>query len=73
MLADFDDLRQLPIADKLRIVDLLWDDIRNSNEEFPLAEWDRLELERRVAEIDSDPSSLLTEEEMWRQADNARG
>jgi putative addiction module component (TIGR02574 family) len=73
MLADYESLRQLSVAEKLRIVDFLWEDIRNSGEELVLSDNDRAEIERRLAEIENDPSSLITEEEMWRRVDEARG
>jgi putative addiction module component (TIGR02574 family) len=73
MLADFESLRHLPIADKLRVVEALWDDILQSNEAFPLQEWHRLEVERRLAEIEKDPSAVITREELWRRVDGARG
>jgi putative addiction module component (TIGR02574 family) len=73
MLADFENLRHLPIADKLRVVEALWDDILQSNEDFPLQEWHRLEVERRLAEVENDPSAIITQEELWRRVDGGRG
>lgn len=73
MLADFDSLRQLPIAEKLRVIEFLWDEISASPEPMPLQDWDRAEIERRWAEVEADPSSTITEEEMWRRVDEARG
>lgn len=73
MLADFDSLRDLPIADKLRLVDVLWNDIVHSEEAFPLQEWHRLEVERRLAEVASDPNSIITRDELWRRVDERRG
>ena len=73
MLADFDSLRDLPIAEKLRLVDVLWDDIVHSEEAFPLQEWHRIEVERRLAEVERDPSLIITREELWRRVDEGRG
>ncbi len=73
MLADFDNLHDLPLVDKLRVVDALWNDIIESTEPFPLQEWHRLEVERRLEEAERDPSSMITREELWRRVDQARG
>lgn len=39
MHPDVEHLRQLPIREKLRVVEQLWDDIAESGERFPLPEW----------------------------------
>jgi putative addiction module component (TIGR02574 family) len=70
MHADLDSLLQLPLAEKLRVVEVLWEDIAASAEEFPLPERLRTEVERRVAEHQSDPSATLTREELWQQVTN---
>jgi putative addiction module component (TIGR02574 family) len=73
MLAGFEHFRQLPIADKLRLVEEMWDDIAASSEPIPVPEWIRTEAERRVAESKRNPSALLTSEEFWRRVDENRG
>ncbi|MBA4104519.1 MAG: Addiction module component, CHP02574 [Pirellula sp.] len=73
MLADIPNYDQLSIAAKLQLVDEIWKDIATSGEPFPSDEWDRAELEQRVAESKADPSGLLTREEMWRRVDEPRG
>lgn len=73
MLADFDNLRQLPLVEKLRVVEALWDDIANSDEEFPMPPWLRGEVEDRIAELGRDPSAVITREEVWRRVDEQRG
>ena len=73
MHADFDNLRQLPLAEKLRVVEVLWEDIAVSTEDFPLPTWIRDEVERRLADHDRDPSAALTREELWQRVDERRG
>jgi putative addiction module component (TIGR02574 family) len=70
MHADLDSLLQLPLAEKLRVVEVLWEDIAASAEEFPLPDWLRTEVERRLAEHQSDPSATLTRGELWQQVTN---
>lgn len=73
MHAEFEHLRQLPIAEKLQLVEALWDDIFSSDEPFPLHVWELEEAQRRAAELDADPSIGLTEEELWKRVDELRG
>jgi putative addiction module component (TIGR02574 family) len=66
-------LRRLPVAEKLLVVEELWDDIGESSQRFPLPEWHRAEAERRAAELEADPSIALTREELWRRVDTRNG
>jgi putative addiction module component (TIGR02574 family) len=68
-----EDLRQLPIAEKLRRVQQLWDEIAASGERFPLPEWHREEAERRARELEADPSIAIAREDLWRRVDDANG
>ena len=73
MHPDLENLRQLPIGEKLRVVEQLWDEIAASGERFPLPEWHREEAERRAAELEADPSSALTREQLWQRVDESDG
>jgi putative addiction module component (TIGR02574 family) len=73
MDSEFERLRKLPIAEKLRVVEELWDEIGNSGESFPLPDWHRAEADRRAAELEADPSIALTREELWRRVDRGNG
>ena len=73
MHADLDSLRQLPLAEKLRVVEVLWQEIASSTEEFPLPTWLRDELEERLAEYQKDPTATLTREQLWQKVDERRG
>ena len=73
MQADIDSLRQLPLAEKIRVVEALWEDIAVSTEDFPLPQWMRDEVEQRLTQHDSDPSAALTSEEVWRRVGQRRG
>lgn len=66
-------LRKLPIAEKLRVVEELWDDIGETGERFPLPQWHRAETERRDAELEADPSIALSREELSRRVDRKNG
>ena len=73
MHPDLENLRQLPIGEKLRVVEELWDDIAASGERFPLPDWHREEAERRAADLEADPSIALTREELWQRVDESDG
>ena len=73
MHPEVEHLRRLPIGEKLRVVEELWDDIAASPERFPLPEWHREEAERRAAELEADPSMAVGREELWRRVDQSNG
>ena len=73
MPIELDELRKLPVAEKLRIVEQLWDDIAESDEPFPFQAWHREEAERRAEELDRNPGIAITREELWRQVDGRNG
>jgi putative addiction module component (TIGR02574 family) len=73
MLADYDSLRQLPLIEKLRVVEASWDDIASSNEVFPVPPWIRGEVEARLAESANDPAAIMTREQVWQRVDEMRG
>ncbi len=66
---DIGDLRSLPIADKLRIVTQLWDDIAASTEPVSVPQDVLREVERRSAELKADPSIAIDDDELWRRVD----
>jgi putative addiction module component (TIGR02574 family) len=68
-----EDLRQLPIAEKLRRVQQLWDEIAASGERFPLPEWHREEAQRRARELEAEPSIAIAREDLWRAVADANG
>ena len=67
MSIDLTDLRNLPVSEKLRIVEVLWDDIGASDEPIVLQSWQRDEAERRSAELKADPSKAIDRDELWRR------
>lgn len=69
MPADIPDLRNLPVADKLRIVTQLWDDIAASPESIVVPPDVLQESARRSAELKADPSIAIDDDELWRQVD----
>ena len=57
-LNDFPTVAELSLSDKLRLVELLWDNIRESPSPFPVPESHKKALNNRLETLD--PNSLLT-------------
>ena len=70
MSTDIDQLRQLPIADKLRLVEELWDDISSSDEPLVVREWHQAEARRRDAELESNPDLAISRDELWKRVES---
>lgn len=69
MSIDISNLRSLPVADKLRIVTQLWDDIAASIDPVVVPPDVLREASRRSAELQADPSIAIDDDELWRRVD----
>lgn len=60
------DLLKLPVAERLELVQDLWDSIAADceREPYPLSDEQRQDLERRLAEADNEPTGGAT----WQEA-----
>ena len=72
MSIDADELRALPPAEKMRLVEMLWDDLGESTEPIPLPDWVDREATRRREEM-RDPSCGISHEEAWRRIERRNG
>ena len=72
MSIDADELRSLPLGEKMRLVEMLWDDLGESTEPIPLPDWVDREAARRRDEM-RDPSFGLSHEETWQRIDRRNG
>ncbi|MEO6877616.1 MAG: addiction module protein [Gemmatimonadaceae bacterium] len=63
---DFEALRRLPVADRLKLVGDLWDSIAHDapEEAFPVTPELSAELDRRLADADADPTGGIPWEEV---------
>lgn len=61
-----EELRKLPVADRLQLVEDLWDSIAEDSPEeaFPVSPELAEELDRRLAEFEADPDSALPWEQV---------
>jgi len=55
MAQDFDPaaLRELPVAERLRLIEDLWDSIDAEADSLPLPDWHRAEIDRRLDTLDT--------------------
>ena len=66
------DFENLPIAEKVQLVTLIWDQIVKSGEPLTLPDSAIAEAERRLDDLLADPTQGISEDEMWQQADAHR-
>lgn len=59
------DILELPVAERVQLVAAIWDSIAAAPQALPLTEWQRAELDRRLAEFEADPHSGSTLEEVF--------
>lgn len=67
-----DELRALSPAEKLRLVELLWDDLGDSTAPIPLPDWVGHEAARRRDEM-RDSTCGLTHDETWKRIERRNG
>ncbi|MEY4187826.1 MAG: hypothetical protein RIT02_2860 [Planctomycetota bacterium] len=60
-------LLSLPVAEKMRLVELLWDSLGDDLQEVPVPDWAVAEANRRRSELLHDPGIALTYKEMWQR------
>ncbi len=59
-----DDLEKLSVAERVQLVEDLWDSIARSNAEIPFPQWQRDELDRRKEKYAQNPDSVRTWDEI---------
>ncbi|MCP4787926.1 MAG: addiction module protein [Fuerstiella sp.] len=67
MSIDPAELHNLPVSEKLRLVESLWDDIAAWDEPIVLQPWQKDEAHRRSNEMTADPSIAINRKELWRR------
>jgi len=72
MSFDANQLHALPDVEKLRLVEMLWDDLGRSTAAIPLPEWVDREAARRREEM-RNPAFGITHEEAWRRIERRNG
>ena len=60
-------------SEKLQLVEDLWDDLAASPEEIPIHDWQKEELQRRKVNLQKNPASGLTWEEVKQRVRSRHG
>lgn len=55
----------LPVEERVHLVEAIWDSISAVPEALPLTQWQREELDRRLAEFEANPEAGSTLEEVF--------
>jgi len=73
---DYAELFKLPVSERLKLVQDLWDsiadDVESGREDLPLPQWQIEELERRQAKFDAGEMELIPWEEVKRRMQDQR-
>jgi putative addiction module component (TIGR02574 family) len=64
-------IQKLGPAEKLRLVERIWDDLAAEESPLPLPAWALTEAARRRDEMLNDPNLGFTHEEVWQRIDDA--
>jgi len=59
------EILELPLNERVKLVEAIWDSISSAPEALPLTQWQREELDQRLAEYEADPDSGSTLEEVF--------
>ena len=74
MIQEFQNLEKLPLAERIQLVEDLWDSIARSQEqELPVPEWQKAELRRRRQEYLKNPDSAKPWSEVKRSILESKG
>ena len=67
------ELSQLPVAERLELVQELWDSIADSKGQFPVHEWQRELARERLADFDGrEEESGISRDQVWDEVDKRR-
>jgi putative addiction module component (TIGR02574 family) len=65
-------IRDLGPAEKLRLVEQIWDDLAAEESPLPLPDWAVAEAARRRDEMLADPKLGSTDEAVWKRINDSR-
>jgi putative addiction module component (TIGR02574 family) len=65
---DIAEILQLPVEERLRLVQLIWDSVAADTSAVPLSDVHRAVIEERIAEHQANPDDVVTREEILAEA-----
>lgn len=66
------EILSLPVEDRVRLVEAIWDSISAVPEALPLTEWQKEELDRRLDDLEKNPNAGSTLEEVFARIRRAK-
>lgn len=66
--ADIAEILQLPVEERLRLVQLIWDSVAAESSALPLGDAHRAVIDQRVAEQEARPDDVATRDEVLAEA-----
>jgi len=66
--ADIAEILKLPVEERLRLVEAIWDSIAAHPSAVPMADAHRAVIDERLADHDRNPDDVLTRDEVLAQA-----
>jgi len=66
--ADIAEILQLPVEERLRLVQLIWDSVAADASAVPLGDAHRAVIDQRLADQEADPDDVATRDEVLAEA-----
>ena len=66
--ADIDEILQLPVEERLRVVQLIWDSVAAEPSSLPLGDAHCAVIDQRLADHEADPDDVATRNEVLAEA-----
>ena len=66
--ADIDEILQLPVEERLRLVQLIWESVAADPSGVPLGDAHRAAIDERLAEHERSPDDVVTRDEVLAEA-----
>ena len=66
--ADIAEILQLPVEERLRLVQLIWDSVAAEPSALPLGDAHRAVIDQRLADHEADPDDIATRDEVLAEA-----
>lgn len=66
--ADIDEILQLPVEERLRLVQLIWESVAADPSAVPLGDAHRAAIDERLAEHERNPDDVVTRDEVLAEA-----
>ena len=66
--ADIAEILQLPVEERLRLVQLIWDSVASDASSVPLSDAHRAVIDERLAAHEANPDDVVTRDEVLAEA-----